>query len=33
MAWLSLTSLGVCISLCVWQIIYLKNFFQRKKLL
>lgn len=32
-AWLSILSLGVCISLCVWQIFYLKNFFQRKKLL
>lgn len=32
-AWLSITSLAVCIGLCVWQIFYLKNFFQRKKLL
>ena len=32
-AWLSCVSLAVCISLCVWQIYYLKNFFQRKKLL
>jgi hypothetical protein len=32
-AWLSIVSLAVCIALCVWQIFYLKNFFQRKKLL
>ena len=32
-AWLSICSLAVCIGLCVWQIIYLKQFFQRKKLL
>ena len=32
-AWLSICSLAVCIGLCIWQIIYLKQFFQRKKLL
>jgi len=32
-AWLSCLSLAVCIGLCVWQILYLKQFFQRKKLL
>uniref|UniRef100_A0A7S0D460 GOLD domain-containing protein n=1 Tax=Micromonas pusilla TaxID=38833 RepID=A0A7S0D460_MICPS len=32
-AWLSFVSLAVCIGLCVWQILYLKQFFQRKKLL
>ena len=32
-ALLSIVSLAVCIALCVWQIFYLKNFFQRKKLL
>ena len=32
-AWLSVISLSVCISLAVWQIFYLKNFFERKKLL
>ena len=32
-AWLSFVSLAVCIGMCVWQILYLKQFFQRKKLL
>lgn len=32
-AWLSVLSLGMCIALSVWQVIYLKSFFQRKKLL
>eukprot|EP00899_Mesostigma_viride_P018288 jgi/Mesvir1/26460/Mv16135-RA.1 len=32
-AWLSLLSLIVCISLAVWQLYYLKRFFERKKVL
>ena len=32
-ATLSFVSLAVCIGMCVWQILYLKQFFQRKKLL
>jgi len=32
-AWLSVLSLSVCVGMCVWQIVYLKGFFERKKLL
>ena len=32
-AWLSITSLLVCVALAVWQVVYLKGFFERKKLL
>ena len=32
-AWLSVVSLGVCVTMSVWQLYYLKNFFERKKLL
>jgi p24 family protein delta-1 len=31
--WMGLISLGVCVGLALWQVIYLKKFFQRKKLL
>ena len=32
-AWLSILSLLVCAGLAVWQVLYLKAFFERKKLL
>mmetsp|Transcript_11866 Transcript_11866/g.37701 ORF Transcript_11866/g.37701 Transcript_11866/m.37701 type:complete len:217 (+) Transcript_11866:143-793(+) len=31
--WFSIGSLGICIGMGVWQLFYLKSFFQRKKLL
>ena len=31
--WMGLFSLSVCVGLAFWQVIYLKNFFQRKKVL
>lgn len=30
---MSVISLSVCVGMCVWQIVYLKGFFERKKLL
>ena len=32
-AWLSVLSLSVCVGMCVWQIVHLSTFFERKKLL
>jgi phosphatidylinositol glycan class A protein len=32
-AWLSVSSLGICVGMSVWQLVYLKSFFVRKKLL
>jgi len=32
-AWLSVMSLGVSAALSIWQLVYLKNFFKRKKML
>eukprot|EP00240_Pyramimonas_obovata_P013911 CAMPEP_0118934100 /NCGR_PEP_ID=MMETSP1169-20130426/13636_1 /TAXON_ID=36882 /ORGANISM="Pyramimonas obovata, Strain CCMP722" /LENGTH=208 /DNA_ID=CAMNT_0006876965 /DNA_START=88 /DNA_END=714 /DNA_ORIENTATION=- len=32
-AWLSVLSLGICVGMSVWQLVYLKKFFMRKKLL
>jgi len=32
-AWLSVLSLSVCVGMCVWQIVHLSSFFERKKLL
>ena len=31
--WLSIMTLVVCVGLCVWQVMFLNQFFQRKKLL
>ena len=31
--WLSIMTLIVCVGLCVWQVVFLNQFFQRKKLL
>ena len=32
-AWLSVLSLGICVGMSIWQLVYLKKFFMRKKLL
>lgn len=32
-AWMSVLSLGICVGMSVWQLLYLKRFFIRKKLL